>query len=62
MTGLLDDVESAAGLTVHGAGTVPGAAEFRQALVDAGVPGLLVAKDPTLWTKDAASALRRKGS
>ncbi len=49
MTGILDDMETAAGLTVYGAGAVPGAAEIRQALVDAGVPGLLVAKDPTLW-------------
>jgi glucose-6-phosphate isomerase len=55
VTGLLDDVESAAGLTVHGAGTVPGAAEIRQALVDAGVPGLLLAKDPTLWGPAAES-------
>jgi glucose-6-phosphate isomerase len=47
--GLLDGAEMAAGVVVHGAGTVPGAGEVRAALVEAGVPGLLVAKDPTLW-------------
>jgi glucose-6-phosphate isomerase len=51
--GLLDGVEVAAGLAVHGAGSVPGAAEARAALVEAGVPGLLAAKDPTLWGPDA---------
>jgi glucose-6-phosphate isomerase len=55
MTGLLDDVEAAAGLAVHGAGAVPGAAELRSALVEAGVPGLLLAKDPTLWGPAAES-------
>ncbi len=56
MTGVrLDDREVAAGLAVHGAGTVAGAAEVRQALIDAGVPGLLVAKDPTLWGPAAES-------
>ena len=46
---LTDDAESAAGLTVWGAAGVPGAAAARQELVQAGVPGLLAAKDPTLW-------------
>jgi Phosphoglucose isomerase len=60
VTGLLDDVEAAAGLAVHGAGTVPGAADVRAALVQAGVPGLLVAKDPTLWgpAAEAESKIR----
>ena len=60
MTGILDDVESAAGLTVYGAGLVPGAADIRAALVEAGVPGLLVAKDPTLWgpAAEAESKIR----
>jgi hypothetical protein len=52
---ILDDVEAAAGLAVCGAGQVPGAAEVREALAGAGVPGLLVAKDPTLWGPDAES-------
>jgi len=57
---ILDDVEAAAGLTVYGAGHVPGAAELRAALVEAGVPGLLVAKDPTLWgpAAEAESKIR----
>jgi glucose-6-phosphate isomerase len=46
---ILDDVEAAAGLSVYCAESVPGAAEIRAALVQAGVPGLLAAKDPTLW-------------
>jgi glucose-6-phosphate isomerase len=56
----LDDVEAAAGLAVHGAGTVPGAVDVRAALVQAGVPGLLVAKDPTLWgpAAEAESKIR----
>jgi glucose-6-phosphate isomerase len=49
MTGLLDDCEAAAGLAVYGAGSVAGAADVRTALARAGVPGLLMAKDPTLW-------------
>jgi hypothetical protein len=49
MTGLLEDCEAAAGLSVHGAGGVAGAGDVRRALVEAGVPGLLLAKDPTLW-------------
>jgi glucose-6-phosphate isomerase len=52
---LLDDVEAAAGLAVYGAGEVSGAAEVRSALAGAGVPGLLVAKDPTLWGPAAES-------
>ncbi|GIH18294.1 glucose-6-phosphate isomerase [Rugosimonospora africana] len=51
----LDGAEMAASIVVHGAGTVPGAAEVRAALVEAGVPGLLVAKDPTLWGPAAES-------
>jgi glucose-6-phosphate isomerase len=60
VTGIWDDVEAAAGLVVHGAGLVPGASEIRAALVDAGVPGLLVAKDPTLWgpAAEAESKIR----
>lgn len=50
---ILDDVTAAAGLAVYGAGAVPDAARVRQALVEAGVPGLLVAKDPTLWGAEA---------
>ncbi|HKS98136.1 MAG TPA: glucose-6-phosphate isomerase [Rugosimonospora sp.] len=49
------DLEAAAGLAVQGAAAVPGAAEARAALVEAGVPGLLVAKDPTLWGPAAES-------
>jgi glucose-6-phosphate isomerase len=52
---ILDDVEAAAGLSVYCAASVPGAAEIRAALVQAGVPGLLVAKDPTLWGSAAES-------
>jgi glucose-6-phosphate isomerase len=52
---ILDDVEAAAGLAVYGAGEVPEAAPVRAALVEAGVPGLLVAKDPTLWGPAAES-------
>ncbi len=55
MSGILDDVEAAAGLAVYGAGQVPGAADVRAALDEAGVPGLLVAKDPTLWGPAAES-------
>ena len=53
MSDLLDDVEAAAGLTVFGAGSVPGAAEARDQLVADGVPGLLAEKDPTLWGEAA---------
>jgi glucose-6-phosphate isomerase len=52
MSGLLD-VEAAAGLAVYGARSIPGAAEAMAALVREGVPGLLAAKDPTLWGPDA---------
>jgi glucose-6-phosphate isomerase len=48
-------MEAVAGLAVRGATTVPGADAVRAALVEAGVPGLLVEKDPTLWG-DAAEA------
>jgi glucose-6-phosphate isomerase len=46
-------MEAAAGLSVFGADAVTGAAEARAALVADGVPGLLAAKDPTLWGEDA---------
>ncbi|HET6212342.1 MAG TPA: glucose-6-phosphate isomerase [Micromonosporaceae bacterium] len=49
------DVEAAAGLAVYGAGAIPGVAETRAALVTEGVPGLLTAKDPTLWGEGAES-------
>ncbi len=49
------NVEAAAGLAVYSTNPVPGAAEMRQALVEAGVPGLLLAKDPTLWGPAAES-------
>jgi glucose-6-phosphate isomerase len=45
--------ESGGGLAVYGAAAVPGAAAARAELVAAGVPGLLVAKDPTLWGDQA---------
>ncbi|WP_433529053.1 glucose-6-phosphate isomerase [Micromonospora sp. CA-263727] len=50
--------EAAGGLAVYGAGAVDGGAPAatRQALVDAGVPGRLAAKDPTLWGPAAAGA------
>ena len=47
------DVEAAAGLAVYGARAFPGAEEARGRLVADRVPGLLVAKDPTLWGPDA---------
>jgi hypothetical protein len=49
VTGFVEDIEAAGGVVVHGAASVPGAEQARAALVEAGVPGLLVAKDPTLW-------------
>jgi Phosphoglucose isomerase len=52
---VLDGVEAAAGLAVHGAAGVPGAAQVRDELIAGGVPGLLVAKDPTLWGPAAES-------
>jgi glucose-6-phosphate isomerase len=55
-------VEAAAGLAVFGADSVPGAREHRDALVADGVPGLLAAKDPTLWGEEAeAEAKMRLG-
>jgi glucose-6-phosphate isomerase len=48
-------VEAAAGLAVRGASAVPGAVEARRRLTEAGVPGLLVEKDPTLWGDEAES-------
>ncbi|MBT8228422.1 MAG: glucose-6-phosphate isomerase [Dactylosporangium sp.] len=59
MTDLLN-VEAAAGLTVYGAAAVDGANEARERLVAGGVPGLLAAKDPTLWgsAAEAESKIR----
>jgi glucose-6-phosphate isomerase len=51
----MTEVESAAGLSVRGADTAPGAAETRQNLVNASVAGLLAEKDPTLWGPSAES-------
>lgn len=45
----MSEVEAAAGLAVRGADAVPGAAQARQSLTDASVPGLLAERDPTLW-------------
>lgn len=64
MTGpdLTAGIEAAAGLAVRGGGQIPGAAAARQSLVDASVPSLLAAKDPTLWGPDAeAEATIRLG-
>ncbi|HEY8473645.1 MAG TPA: glucose-6-phosphate isomerase [Natronosporangium sp.] len=47
--------EAAAGLAVTGAGALPGYGSVRSKLVADGVPGLLVAKDPTLWGPAADS-------
>jgi len=61
---LTNAVEAAAGLSVHGADTVDKSApaSTRAALVGAGVPGKLAAKDPTLWGPDAeAEAKTRLG-
>jgi glucose-6-phosphate isomerase len=60
MSDLLDGVEAAAGLAVYGAAAVDAAApaSARQALVAAGVPGLLAAKDPTLWGPDAEAVAK----
>jgi len=43
------EVDGAAGLSVYGARSVPGAGQVLERLVADGVPGLLAAKDPTLW-------------
>jgi glucose-6-phosphate isomerase len=56
MSDLLDGVEAAAGLAVYGADRV--GAEARRTLVSAGVPGLLTAKDPTLWGPDAEAVAK----
>jgi glucose-6-phosphate isomerase len=50
--------EAAAGLAVWGADAVPGAGAVRDRLVADGVPGLLAAKDPTLWGPDAEAEAR----
>jgi Phosphoglucose isomerase len=49
----MTEVESAAGLSVRGGDTSPGAAAARRGLLDASVPGLLAEKDPTLWGPSA---------
>ncbi len=51
----MNEVEAAAGLAVRGANAVEGAAEAREELRAAGVPGLLAEKDPTLWGEAAES-------
>jgi glucose-6-phosphate isomerase len=51
----MTEVESAAGLSVRGADTAPGAPQARETLVGASVPGLLAEKDPTLWGPAAES-------
>lgn len=49
----MTEVESAAGLSVRMPVPPPGAEDARRALVEAGVPGLLARKDPTLWGPSA---------
>ncbi|MGH3735283.1 MAG: glucose-6-phosphate isomerase [Micromonosporaceae bacterium] len=51
-------VEAAAGLSVSGAGDVPGASEARRRLVDGDVPARLAGKDPSLWGPDAAEVAK----
>jgi glucose-6-phosphate isomerase len=51
--GFLADVESAGGLTVHGAASVAEAAEQRAALAQADIPARLAGKDPALWGPEA---------
>jgi glucose-6-phosphate isomerase len=53
--GAMAQVEATAGLAVRGASTVPGAIDARQRVTEAGAPGLLVEKDPTLWGEEAES-------
>lgn len=50
--------EAAAGLSVWGADTVPGANEIRAQLTADTVPALLASKDPTLWGPEAVSEAR----
>jgi glucose-6-phosphate isomerase len=52
--------EAAAGLAVWGADAVPGAAAVRAGLVAEGVPGLLAAKDPTLWGPAAEAVAKTR--
>ncbi|GIJ47422.1 glucose-6-phosphate isomerase [Virgisporangium aliadipatigenens] len=47
------EIDGAAGLSVYGARAVPGTAEVLAQLLSDGVPGLLAAKDPTLWGPEA---------
>jgi glucose-6-phosphate isomerase len=56
MSDLLDGVEAAAGLAVYGADAAGG--DARRALVEAGVPGLIAAKDPTLWGPEAEAVAK----
>jgi len=48
-----DDAEGAAGLSVRGAASVPGAAAARALLTEESVAGRLAGKDATLWGPDA---------
>jgi glucose-6-phosphate isomerase len=52
--------EAAAGLAVWGAEALPGAAAVRDRLAADGVPGRLVAKDPTLWGPAAEPVARTR--
>jgi glucose-6-phosphate isomerase len=47
------EIDGAAGLSVYKARSVPGAADVLAQLISDGVPGLLAAKDPTLWGAEA---------
>lgn len=60
MTTVEGRTEAAAGLAVWGADAVPGAAAVRAALVADRVPGLLAAKDPTLWGPQAEAEARTR--
>jgi hypothetical protein len=57
---VLDGLEAAAGLAVYGAGGVPEDRAIRSELIEDGVPGLLAAKDPTLWGPDAESEAKAR--
>ncbi|GAA2516606.1 glucose-6-phosphate isomerase [Pilimelia columellifera] len=61
MSDLLDGgVHAAGGLAVHGADSVDGATATRDLLVADKVPGLLAAKDPTLWGPDAEDVAKTR--
>jgi glucose-6-phosphate isomerase len=57
---VLDGLEAAAGLAVYGTGGVPEDRAIRSELIKDGVPGLLAAKDPTLWGPDAESEAKAR--